>query len=97
MEGIYGLFAGLGLLAVAIILCLMLYQIVRLWKFWADEEEGFFILEKNYLKKFAEKQGIDLDKEIGKYREMNSIKGYRKEIKKKIREDILKEVKKEKK
>lgn len=64
----------------------LLDPMIRRLKITSDEEESFYVLERNYLKEFAKKHNIDLDEEIIKYREFN-----KKDLSKLIKARILEE------
>jgi len=104
VEEVGSIFSGMGNLLLAIgaffvllIMCYMFFQWTRSFKINADSEEHYFVLERTYLKKFAEKNNIDLDKEIELYREISRItrKTISESIKDKIRKELEEEYKKE--
>ena len=74
-------FIGIGAMTLLFVLAYMFYQLTRGFKFVADVEEKYSILEELGLDKTAKKKGIDLNKEIMKRRILNTrTKSFRRRI-----------------
>ena len=85
---ISGLFAGLGLLAITLVLAYFLWQVVRVFRATADREEEFSAFESVLLHKSAEKQGINLKEEMAK-RDLLKRKNFRKKLEEEIYNDFF--------
>lgn len=59
-----GVFIGIGGMVLLLVVAYMFYQFTRFWKAIADYETKWELLKEILLVKYANKKGIDLDKEI---------------------------------
>ena len=80
-----GIFVGVGVLILSVVLAYWIYQLCRLWKGLVETELHYSIAEDTMLKQICKKKGIDLEKEL-LVREVLGEKRrtFRKEIQKEI-------------
>jgi len=80
MSELYGLFMGIGVMAVFLVASYLLYQISRNYKTSADKELRYAVFEELILNDMAKEKGYDLELEILK-------RTRTKDIRKKLEED----------
>ena len=85
-----GIFLGIGVFLVLVVIAYMLYQFARNLKFSTDKEAKYSLLEEIGLEKVATKKGIDLCKEAVK-REVIQKKNFRKRVEDEIYDELFKD------
>lgn len=85
-------FMGIGALIIYASLGTLIFRVVKHVDIKFNKEEKFILLEEINLEKFALKKGIDLNKELIKRKAMNN-----RDITKKLKEELYKEMFKEEK
>jgi hypothetical protein len=83
-----GLFVGIGILVFMLVLSYLFWQLARMYRFQADKENKYCLLEELNLDKIAKKKGFDLEKEMIK-RETYRKKSFRKRVEQEVYEEMF--------
>lgn len=83
-----GMFVGIGMMALLFALSWMFYHIGRNHKALADVEETYSYAELLTIEKIMKEKGIDIREEMEK-RSFKNKKTFRRELHKKVMEDML--------
>lgn len=89
----YYILVGIVSLLIAIGFLWVLYHIIRFVKAKADIEETYAFLECGYIRKVAENNKINLNKEKYELRIFKPIKSFRTQIEQKIIKEMIGEIK----